>query len=220
MRCVITRGSAAGALFLVLLAASAASAQIRQPIPPFAIDIRGFYTGLGQDARTASELGLTVDDLPTRSLGAVAGIHFYPLRGRRMSLGIGGEYLRARGRRTPEPPANSTVLPTTPVVEQRLVSLSPQVSLNFGHRDGWSYVTAGMGPLSLETFTGSVAPAEAPEKKNTINMGGGARWFASSHVAFTFDVRFYLTRPADTTLSHPGRDRNRLRILSAGISIR
>lgn len=208
------------AILFALLTGSQAWAQIRQPIPRFTVDLRGFYTGLGQDARTASELGVTINDMPKRGLGGVAGVHFYPLRGERMALGLGAEYLLARGRQTPEPPTGQTVLPTTTIVEQRLVSLSPQLSLNFGHRDGWSYLTAGMGPLGFETFTGAVAPSEPPEKKNTINMGGGARWFAASHVAFTFDVRFYLTRPADRTPFHPGRDRNRLRVLSAGISIR
>ena len=51
-------------------------------------------------------------------------------------------------------------------------------------------------------------------------MGAGARWFFSSHLAFCFDVRWYLTRPDDTVGEIPGRARARLLMLSAGISIK
>jgi hypothetical protein len=217
-----TSGRIVLVLALLLTSAVAAEAQVRQPIGRYVIDFRGFYTGLGQDPRTAGELGLTRTDLPARGLGAVGGIHLYLLRRPEFAFGIGGEFLAARGRKVPVAGPTSTppVLPAAPVVEQRLVSLSPQLSINFGRRDGWSYLTAGMGPLSLETFTGVTRPSEPAEKKNTLNLGGGARWFFSSHVAFHFDVRFYLTRPSDTTPSHPGRNRQRLRILSAGIALR
>ena len=210
------------AVAIVFGLAADAQAQIKRPIGAYVIDVRAFFTPLGQDPTTAGDLGLATTDLPTRGLGGLAGLHLYPLRRESFALGLGVEYLLARGRKTPvaDPKSDPPVVPTTPVVEQRLVNLSPQVSLNFGHRDGWSYLTAGMGPLSFETFTGTVAPQELPEKKNTINMGGGARWVIASHVAFTFDVRFYLTRPAAETPAHPGRDRSRLRVLSAGISLR
>ena len=36
-------------------------------------------------------------------------------------------------------------------------------------------------------------------------MGGGARWFFSRHLAFGFDVRFYLTRPEEMSGTIPGR---------------
>jgi hypothetical protein len=213
---------AAFAFLFLVVPATLAHAQIKRPIAPFVFDIRAFYAPLGQDPTTAGNLGLQVTDLPTRGLGGVAGLHLYPLRRKTFALGIGAEYLLARGRRTPEPD-DSTTPPTPstkPIVEQRLTSFTPQLSLNFGHREGWSYLTAGSGPMTFETFTGTVAPLEKPLKKNTINMGGGARWFATPHIAFTFDVRYYLTRPLEQTPSHPGRQRNRIRVLSAGISIR
>lgn len=205
-------------LALVLGGASVAHAQVQRPIAPYVLDLRGFYTGLGQDLTTASNLGVAASELPSRGLGGVLGLHVYPLRRATFAFGIGGELLLARGRAQQREPA--TGAPVGLPIEQRLVSLSPQLSLNFGRREGWSYLTAGMGPLSFETFQGTVAPADLPPKNNTINMGGGARWFASPHVAFTFDVRFYLTRPEEIVGSYPGRARNRLRVLSAGISIR
>ena len=148
--------------FLALLPTSIAHAQVKRPIAPYVFDIRAFFTPLGQDPITAKDLELRPTDLPGRGLGGVGALHLYPLRRERFALGIGGEYLIARGRKVPEPAESTTApsLPAAPIVEQRIVSLSPQLSLNFGHREGWSYLTAGMGPLSFETFTGTFAPAE------------------------------------------------------------
>ena len=64
------------------------------------------------------------------------------------------------------------------------------------------------------------AAARSAPRKATINMGGGARWFFSRHLAFGFDVRFYLTRPEAISGTIPGRARQRLLILSAGVSIK
>ena len=77
-----------------------------------------------------------------------------------------------------------------------------------------------MGRLSFETFEGELPPHELPPAKSTINMGGGARWFITSHIAFTFDVRFYLTRPEAASDLFPGRQRSRLMVLSAGLGIK
>ncbi len=205
-------------LTLILLAAAPLFAQEREPLPIFAIDLRGFYSGLGQDPTTAADLGVSPYDLPARGLGAVAGLNVYPLRGRTMALGVGVEWMIARGRS--QKVDDVTGEPIGLPIEQRLRSLSPQVSLNFGHREGWSYLTAGMGPLSFETFQGELPPAEPPPQQATINMGGGARWFATTHVAFTFDARFYLTRPEEASDLYPGRDRTRLFVLSAGVAFK
>jgi hypothetical protein len=204
-------------LSIVAATATAARAQPPQPIPPVVIDLRGFYPNLNQDPATAADLGVVPTDLPGRAIGGVVAAQFYPLRKTRVAIGVGGEFLIARGRHqtTDE---NGTA--TSPRIEQRLQGMAASVSLNFGHRDGWSYLSAGMGPLRFESFAGDVAPAEAPPRKSTINMGGGARWFPTAHVAFCFDVRFYLTRPQEATGSSPGRSRNRILIMSAGIAVR
>ena len=54
----------------------------------------------------------------------------------------------------------------------------------------------------------------------TQNFGGGARWFVKRRLALNLDVRFYLTRPANSTITSAGRARQRVLVLSAGISIR
>lgn len=208
-----------GALLTILLFGSVpALAQDKQPLPLLAADLRGFYSGLGQDSITAADLGVPPEQLPSRGLGGVAGIHVYPLRGRTMALGLGAEAMIARGRAQQTDPETGD--PVGLPIEQRLISLSPQISLNFGHREGWSYVSAGMGRVSFETFEGELPPQELPPTKSTINMGGGARWFITSHIAFTFDVRFYLTRPEAASDLFPGRQRSRLMVMSAGLGFK
>jgi hypothetical protein len=207
--------------FLLLIAtpATALAQAGPEPLPLVVADLRGFYSGLGRDPVTAADLGLTPDELPGRALGAVASVQVYPLRRSSFAVGLGGEFLVARGRATREIEEEGG-LTTLPPVEQRLRGLAGSLSLNFGHRDGWSYLSAGMGPLAFGSFVGESAPAEPAPRRNTINLGGGARWFVNQHLGVTFDVRFYLTRPDVTTASYPARERNRLVVLSGGISIR
>ena len=108
------------------------------------VDVRGFYCALGRDPVTAADSRSSLpNEMPNRGFGAVIGVHFYPFRGRSIALGIGGEMIFAGVGRTE---SETDELPPT-IVNQRLFGLSGQVSLNFGHRDGWSYVSAGRGPL-------------------------------------------------------------------------
>jgi hypothetical protein len=209
------------ALLLLLSLAAPATAfaqQDKRPIGLFAFDIRGFYSGLGKDPVTAANLGVPLTSLPGRALGGVAGLHLYLLRRSNLAVGIGAEGVLARSRFQDKDPTTGD--PVGDPITQRLRGLAPQISLNFGHRQGWSYVSAGMGPLSLSTYQAAVAPADPPPVKRTLNMGAGARWFSTNHVAFCFDLRFYLTRPEEQTISYPGRQRTRLAVISAGVSFK
>jgi hypothetical protein len=198
------------------LVSSPAFAQTREPIPPFAADVRGFFAGLGEDPVTADYLAIDATMLPKRGLGGAVGLTLYPIRRQGFALGIGGEGLLAWGKSQPVDAAGT---PAGPQVERRLQSLSGQLSFNFGHRDGWSYVSGGMGPMLFETFAGDIPP-ESPPRDMTINFGGGARWFNTRHLAFCFDLRFYETKPALETATSHGRERKRLLILSAGVSFK
>lgn len=208
---------------LALLAVSAAPA-VAQPapqsqkdtrIPIFAIDARGVFARLGDDATTATGLSTSVLDLPARGLGAAAGAHIYVWRGKSMALGIGGEGILAR--------ANGALIDldgkdTGKKVNRRLRAASAQVSLNFGHRDGWSYLTAGIGPTSFESYVAGTTPDGL--KPSSLNFGGGARWFNLEHLAFTADIRFYATKPALATPNTAARVRRNLVVFSAGISLK
>ena len=195
--------------------ASAAHAQRPGPIPRFAADVRGFYSSLGQDPVTAENLGVDSIAFPHRGPGGSIDAHLYVLRSRTFAIGIGAEFMAQRG--------SAQIKDATGAVEatihQRIKGVAPQISLNFGPRDGWSYLTGGMGPLTFATYL-DTPPSEKPTSKSTINLGGGARWFFSNHLAFTVDARFYLTKPETQTASYPGRQRSRLLVLSAGIGIR
>jgi hypothetical protein len=203
-------------VLLGLIVSSPAFAQTRQPIPPFVVDVRGFYAGLGTDEVTANDLTVSPDDLPERGLGGAVGVTLYPIRRQSFALGVGGEGLLGWGKSQPvDPEGDPQGLP----IKRRIQSLAGQLSFNFGHRDGWSYISAGMGPLVFETFVGDTPP---PTVSNdlTLNFGGGARWFTSRHLAFCFDLRFYETKPVPTTLTTPGRERKRLLILSVGAAFK
>ena len=105
-------------------------------------------------------------------------------------------------------------------LKARMFSIAPQLSLNFGRRNGWSYVSAGMGNASFETWA-ETASAAAPDRRvRAINYGGGARWFRSPHLAFTFDLRFYAVSPGFAAGTLAERPRQRLMVLSAGLSVR
>lgn len=203
---------------LLVFASTAHAQDDKRPIGPFAFDLRGFYSGLGQDPVTAASLNVDKTTLPTRALGGVAGLHLYLVRRSSFAFGIGAEGVLARGHKQ-EKDAETGDLIGLPIT-QRFRGIAPQISLNFGHRQGWSYLSAGMGPLAFSTYQGPNAPGDPPPVKSTINMGAGARWFNTQHLAFAFDLRFYLTRPMEQTVSYPGRQRAKIMVLSAGIAIK
>ena len=218
--------AALGLLVLLNLAAPAHAQDtppvaplLEEPIAPFVFDARGTLARFKQLPATASALGVQSTDLPTRGLGLVVGAHLYPIRTRGFALGLGGELLlRARGSRTIAPTVEGG--PDGPTVVTRMTALSPQVSLNFGKRNGWSYLSGGIGPASFTTELDEV-PFEDPESRPlTINYGGGARWFAKKHLAFSLDLRFYAIRPQDEAPPRPAFPRMTVMVFSAGISAR
>lgn len=184
-------------------------------IPLFAIDARGTFAMLGQDPLTATGLSTTAATLPSKGLGGVAGAHVYILRRQTFALGIGGEAMLSRAKREL---TDIEGKPSGTVIQRRLRALSTQVSLNFGHRNGWSYLTAGFGPTSFESYLEGATPDGL--RPASLNFGGGARWFNTEHLAFTADMRFYATKPALATPNTAARSRRNVIVLSAGVSIK
>lgn len=204
-------------LGVVLAAAGAAPAfaQALKPIPRLAFDVRGFDIGLAQDQTTATDLGGVTIDLPKRAFGVALGAQIYPVRAGGLAIGIGAELMAGRGRSRLVDAQNQPIA----TIDERVQGAAGVVSINFGHRDGWSYLSAGAGPLRFNTFAGD-PPAHAPPGKTTINAGGGARWFARRHLAFCFDVRFYLAKAIASTLTTPGRGKHKLVVISVGVSVK
>jgi hypothetical protein len=211
-----------------LVQARAAWAQKQEPPGPFVIDVRGAIVGFTPTAATGAPFALTKTQMPNRGLGFELGAHVYPLRTHHVTVGVGATWLDANGSKVPDPVA----LPNDPTVKEKFRALSGQLSLNFGSSDGWSYISGGIGTArrAIQVFpvtqsgstvtppTDTTVTAEGARSK-TINYGGGARWFASSHIAFGFDLRWYAVSPAIATTTVPALPRQTLFVANVGISI-
>jgi len=187
------------------------------PIPWFVLDAHATIPRFPSDAELANSRGMELGELPGVGLGLQAGLHFYPLRWRGITFGIGGEVTANRSRSQP-PPTNSALRSA----EEKFLSAAPQLSFNFGNAHGWSYLSGGIG-LSQWSLIPDDRDEPLPgdtERLKTINYGGGARWFARPHLAFSFDVRFYAINPGTPYLGHPGSPRTTLMIIGAGVSLK
>jgi hypothetical protein len=209
----------------VVLASFARPALAQDPPPliPFVvIDLHGSIPRFpSDDGLLAASRGMSLVELPGSGLGAQVGLHLYPLRMRVVTVGLGGEIAIGRARQTPLAGALQAdgVTPARSA-EERITSLSPQLSLNFGNGSGWSYLSAGLGQTtwSLEP-EGLANYLPNGDKLKTLNYGGGARWFIKPHLAFSFDVRFYAISAGFADL-YPATPRTRLLIIGAGISVK
>lgn len=202
-----------------LLHAGTAAAQTEDPINVFVVDVRG--TLMSYDKKTlGTSLGVTQDQLPARGLGFELGAHVYPIRSKSIALGLGASVLFSRGKKAPKVADDEEPDPTDPTVQTRVKAFTPQVSLNFGTRRGYSYVSGGIGSVvrTYEALEGTMAEVNDDARARTLNYGGGARWFAASHVAFTFDIRFYRIAAQDATTTSAKLPQQRMLAVSAGIS--
>jgi hypothetical protein len=185
-----------------------------RPARGIVIDARGSLARFGLRQPTAAALGVKTSDLPTPGLGFTAGAHLLLPLGR-VSLGAGGEMMLARRSRQS---VDADGEPSGPLLKSRAFSLSPQVSLNFGRANGWSYVSGGLGTVSFETWNDA---GDRPDRRlRGLNYGGGARWFSSPHFAFSVDLRFYHMPLATATSTAPERAAQRLIVMSAGFSLK
>ena len=169
---VMSYGRLLLAFTLVALAPSAqAAAQALNPGPPgpFVFDIRGATSGIPSSEAFVPDPETTAT-IPTRGFGGSAGVHVYAIQIGPARLGAGVDVLYARG--------------TTVDAISTLTSVDPQLSLNFGTSDGWSYVSAGVGVTGVDA-----EPSDISESVRSINWGGGVRWFLSPHLGVGFDVR-------------------------------
>jgi hypothetical protein len=201
---------------MVCAAPATVLGQQHEPLPTFDLDARGFTVRTGQDATTAADLGVATSNLASRLNGFAFGGTYYPLRGKGAAVGVGVEGLFGRGIGSFPSPTGGAAL----AVPTYISGFAGEVSANFGHRNGWSYISVGAGPVRIDSFLGA-APLAEPPGKLTVNFGGGARWFTFPHLAVGFDARFYLEQgnPSDPPF-FPGRGKKRIFVVSGGFSIR
>ena len=215
-------------VLLVLVAAAPASAQTVERLPWFAADLQGAWVGLPTAEGWVPTVSATTP-LPGRGWGLAGGATVYPLKLGVMTLGLGvsmhmGKNTSNALTSTTGSGATEKTVPTTTTVTTQITSLLPQLSINFGNKLGWSYLSAGLGRSkvvsSAEKF--GTAPAQSvPEAWNSaINFGGGAKWFMKPHLGAGFDVRFTkLSSRAATAVQPVFGKRTQMVTLSVGISI-
>ena len=216
--------SFAGAtLALIICSTLCSRARAQEPSPrigPFVVDFHGTLPAFPNDLlQLAESRGLSLAELPGLGVGVDLGAHVYLLKWRAITFGIGGELSFGRAHSTPLTVAGQTTI-RQPVTE-RFTSVAPQLSVNFGTRHGWSYLSGGIGGSVWSIHPDGQAPREADSQQlKTINYGGGARWFAKEHFAFSFDVRFYAIDPGTPQFGFPGSPRTTFIDIGAGVSVK
>jgi len=207
-------------LLVCLALAVPAAAQQKEPIGPFVADLRAVYGRHKVEPSVASELGVESGNLPTRSLGFLGGAHVYPWRTQKINVGFGGSFVHTRGSQTLDIENADGTTTQSPTVRRHFTAITPEVSLNFGHRNGWSYVSGGFfGRAKLYVDREDAPATEAPYRK-TLHYGGGARWFTTDHLAFSVDFRWYSVAEQLQTETVIGQPRTTLLVLSGGVSFK
>lgn len=215
----------AAALLIALLVTSApAAAQSTSRPGPWALDVRGVTGPVPEQAVFYPALDRTAL-IPSRGFGLGIGAHVYPLNLGAARLGFGADVVYVRSRTKPTPPApstgsNATPTPAGQAVELGMRMLAPQISLNFGSRDGWSYLSAGVGKTDVVTQTSGVSAGRRESSGlGAINVGGGARWFLKSHLAFGFDIRLHMIAAGTARETPPLVATPAMRILTVAIGL-
>jgi len=212
------------ALAAALLAAPAAAQGVPQPPGPYVLDLRIVTSGVPQAAAFLPPVAADAP-VPTRGTGFEAGAHVYAGRLGPARLGFGVSLMKVRAKAMPivpettaPPPPTTPPTPATtgpPGIEIDLRSLTPQISFNFGTREGWSYLSIGGGLSEVVGKTVNFIDVRRESGRVTIlNAGGGARWFVTSHIAVGFDIRVHRLSRSETL------PRSTLFSAAGGISLR
>jgi hypothetical protein len=198
--------------------------QPKEPIGRFVVDVRGTSAGLPAAAGWTPSVPSSTE-LPSRGFGLDFGAHVYVMRFKSVAFGVGGTWDIARGQTSP-PESTATNAVVIPKVKTRVITVAPQVSLNFGHRLGWSYLSAGLGRTRVRseaeaptTGTLQYLPRESDWTK-TLHYGGGARWFVNDHLGVSFDLRWYKLSIVPPSGSDPGAPRASLLTAAVGIALK
>jgi len=202
---------------LFLLASRPAFAQDPPPRNPlYVVDLHATIPRFPEDPQLAGSRGMQLAELPGTGLGVQVGVHVYPLKWKAITFGIGGEFASSRAKQTPlEGVANIRAATET------FQTIAPQLSFNFGTGRGWSYISGGIGQSTWSLIPeGQEAFPSDTDRMRTVNYGGGARWFAKPHLAFSFDVRLYQIDPGTPYFGYPGSPRTTLMIIGAGVSVK
>jgi hypothetical protein len=220
-----------------LLMSTPAAAQLSPPSTPgpYVIDIRAPMSGLPSTSGFHPVLPANTL-VPKRGFGLGVGGHVYVASLGVSRVGLGVDVLRVRGTAvtpaTPStspantgPPSSSDALSTAGQIDvaMTMTAVAPQLSFNFGTREGWSYLSGGYGAAQMHTeaqgeregpLGGQTTLVRDDGRSASINYGGGARWFIRDRVAVGFDLRFHRIAAVGT------RPVAKLVVASVGLSVR
>ena len=183
---------AAAALIVAAAVMAAAPAAGQTPRPgPWVLDIRGVTSAVPTDT-TFYPTTLTSTTVPSRGFGADVGGHVYLFNVGPARVGVGASVMAVRATVSAAASTQAESAEPGQRVTLTLRAIAPQVSFNFGSRDGWSYLSAGVGLGSVNSRTEDALPGERESGRlRTVNYGGGARWFMTPRLAFSVDLRAY-----------------------------
>ncbi len=214
-------------VLLTALTASPAIAQTRERLPWFVVDLHAASVGLPTAEGWIPVPVIGDTPLPGRGFGASGGATIYPFKLGVITFGFGASVATGKGTGealtiTTGSGSTATTI-TTPVFRTRALHVIPQASINFGHRLGWSYLSAGIGQTRISASadaTETLPPIVLPDTWNSaLNFGGGARWFMKPRLGFSFDVRFVKLSSRAASGDVPAAKRTQMVTFSAGISI-
>lgn len=224
------------ALAILAMTAGAANAQTKERLPWFAVDLHAATVGLPQAEGWVPPPVITTDasgntttsalEYPGRNWGLAGGVTVYPLRLGIFTFGVGASMITGKGTAETVAVTGSGATATetvTNIVRTGITSLAPQISVNFGHKLGWSYISGGVGRTKIDSRADAMATRPevvVPEAWNqAINFGGGAKWFMKPRLGASFDVRFIKLGSRSGTDLLPSAKRTQMWNISAGISI-
>lgn len=212
-------------LLAFLVASTPALAQTPDRLPWFSVDLHAATVGLPQAEGWVPVVSADTK-LPGRNWGMAVGTTVYPLKLKIITFGVGASLITGKGTGDSSIQLGSGSTATTKatqVVHTGITSLAPQLSMNFGHKRGWSYLSLGIGRSKVTSRSDALATTRGvivPEAWNSaLNFGGGAKWFMKKHLGAGFDARFVKLASRSATAVLPSAKRTQLWNISAGISI-
>lgn len=192
----MTLSRACAALCLLLVAPAGARAQSASEADqpgPWVVDLRGVTVSLPSDPAFLPMLPAG-SIVPGRGFGVDGGARWFWRRLGASRLGLGLDATWARG----TTPGSSSL----PRVVETFVRVAPDLSFNFGGRNGWSYLSLGAGLARIAgsaTLAGRTLDPVTSGALVAIHGGAGARWFTSDRMAVGFDIRLHHLQPGDRT---------------------
>lgn len=215
------------AALLLALASTSAVAQQREPLPWFAADLHVASVGLPTAEGWIPVPVIGDTPFAGRGLGFSGGATVYPFKLGIMTFGFGASLSMGKGKgealEIATGSGDAAVIVTTPVMRTDVLNVIPQISINFGHKLGWSYLSAGIGTTRVNARSDATATLPAvvlPQSWNqALNFGGGARWFMKRRLGAGFDVRFVKLGSRAASGEIPAAKRTQMVTFSAGITI-